>query len=154
MSQILWFIHLRAQGRRKGRSASRLSSPLGTAIFYLYHGEYLCPVSLKTPLSRDIASREIGVNGQRTDGRTTRRTTRKHNASKTQCLQPPNVGGRGARQTAKRSGQWLKCKFRGPGTLCGLRGPYHSIGGPLHSIWGPVIWLLYISVMLTIPQQY
>ena len=50
--------------------------------------------------------------------------------------------------------QWLKCKFGGPGTLCGLRGPYHSVGGPLHSIWGPVIWLLYSSVMLKIPQQY
>ena len=49
---------------------------------------------------------------------------------------------------------WLKCKFWGPGTLCGLRGPYHSVGGPLHSIWGPVIWLLYSFVMLTIPQQY
>jgi len=50
--------------------------------------------------------------------------------------------------------QWLKCKCGGPGTLCGLRCPYHTVGGPLHSIWGPVIWLLYSCVMLTIPQQY
>jgi len=31
-------------------------------------------------------------------------------------------------------GQWLKCKFGGPGTLCDLRGPYHSVGGPLYTL--------------------
>ena len=42
--------------------------------------------------------------------------------------------------------QWLKCKFGGPGTLCGLRDPYHSVGGLLHSIWDPVICCTIIMI--------